>query len=66
MTGARWYTVRELAELLRVKPRTAWLKVRPYRDRCRRGRNGSHPRMVLWIPAEVVRVIEKGRETRRG
>jgi hypothetical protein len=64
MTAARWYTVRELADRLRLKPRTVWLYARPYRDRCRLGRNGSHPRLVLWIPADVARAIEKERETR--
>lgn len=58
----RWLTVRELADRLRLRPRTAWLLVRPYRARCRLGRNGSHPRKVLWIPADVVRTIEKQRQ----
>lgn len=63
---ARWYTVSELADRLRLRPRTAWLLVRPYRDQCRLARNGSHPRRVLWIPSAVVRAIEKQRETHPG
>lgn len=64
--AARWYTVLDLADQLHVKPRTAWGLVKPYRHRCHLGRDGSHPRKVLWIPADVVRSIEKGRETALG
>lgn len=59
----RWVTVHELADRLRLRPHTAWLLVRPYRARCRLGRKGSHPRKVLWIPADVIHAIEKQRQT---
>jgi hypothetical protein len=64
--ATRWYTVPDLAEQLHVRPRTAWGLVRPYRHRCHLGRDGSHPRKVLWIPADVVRSIQKARETALG
>lgn len=61
--AVKWYTVADLAARLHVKPRTAWLAVRPFRRQCHLGRDGPHPRKVLWIPADVVRTIERRRET---
>lgn len=59
--ATRWYTVLDVADQLHVRPRTAWGLVRAYRHRCHLGRDGSHPRKVLWIPVDVVRAIEKQR-----
>ncbi len=54
MTEKVWYTIRELAELLHLQPRTARRLVRSYRSRCHLARNGSHPRLMLWVPVDVV------------
>jgi len=54
VTEKVWYTVRELAELLHVRPLTAWRLVRPYRSRCHLARDGRHPRRSLFVPVEVV------------
>lgn len=62
-TVAKWYTVREMADRLRLRPHTVWLILQSYRDQCRLGRKGSHPRKLLWIPIEVVRAIEKQRKS---
>lgn len=60
-TSTRWVTLQQLAERCHVRPRTAWRLVRPYREACHLGRNGPHPRLVLWIPFEVVLLIEEER-----
>lgn len=50
-----WFTYADLRELLRISnPRTTRRLVRPYRSRCRLARVGSHPRLLLLIPASVV------------
>lgn len=60
--AARWYTVQELADRLHLRPKTVRRILRPYRDRCHLARNGSHPRLVLWVPLAVVLSIEKARK----
>lgn len=57
----RWYTVRQIASLLHLRPLTAWRLVRPHRSKCHLARNGPHPRLVLWVPATVVRALSRER-----
>lgn len=52
-----WYTLAELASELHVGGRTAIRLLAPYRGACHLGRNGRHPRLVLWIPASVVQEL---------
>ena len=61
-TASRWYTVAAVAERLHVRPITAWRRLKPYRLRCHLARNGSHPRRVLWVPADVVRALERAQK----
>lgn len=61
MTEKVWFTVEELAARLHVQRITAWRLLRPYRARCHLGRNGSHPRLVLWVPSAVVNEISAER-----
>lgn len=57
-----WYTIHEVAAVLHVQRMTAWRLLRPHRARCHLARAGSHPRLVLWVPAQVVRQLEADRE----
>ncbi len=62
MTEQRWYTVRQIALELHVRPLTAWRLVRPYRSRCHTARAGRHPRRVLWVPEAVLRLLRESRD----
>ena len=61
MSARAWFTVREVALLLHVGRLTAWRLLRPYRERCHLAREGSHPRLVLWIPGAVVTELRRER-----
>ena len=61
MSARAWFTVREVALLLHVGRLTAWRLLRPYRERCHLAREGSHPRLVLWIPSAVVASLRQER-----
>jgi hypothetical protein len=61
MTEKAWFTLGEVAAALHVARLTAWRQLRPFRARCHLARQGSHPRLCLWVPAEVVRELEGGR-----
>jgi len=56
-----WYTLREIAAVLHLRPRTARRLLAPYRMRCHLAREGSHPRLVLWVPGAVVVELERAR-----
>ena len=56
-----WFTVEDLASRLHLAVETARKLVRPFRARCHLARKGSHPRLVLWIPRDVVLKIERQR-----
>lgn len=55
----RWYLVREIALLLHRSQKTIRRHLKPHRAFCRLGRDGQHPRRVLYVPQEVVDSIEK-------
>lgn len=59
--AAAWFTVGDVALLLHVGRLTAWRILKPYRDRCHLAREGSHPRLVLWIPSAVVQALRQER-----
>lgn len=63
--STRWFTLHAVADRLHVGWLTAWRLVRPHRDKCHLARKGSHPRLVLWVPAEVVAEIERAQERKR-
>jgi lambda family phage portal protein len=52
-----WYTVKELAAFLHRSPKTVRNLLKPYRDQCHLGRDGSHPRKVLWVPQLIARTL---------
>lgn len=54
-----WYTLGEVAAVLHVARMTAWRQLRPFRAQCHLARAGTHPRLVLWVPADVVRQLER-------
>lgn len=56
-----WYTLREVAAVLHLRPRTTRRLLAPYRQRCHLAREGSHPRLVLWIPGAIVLELERAR-----
>lgn len=64
MSAKLWYTVREIALLLHVTRLTAWRLLEPYRARCHLAREGSHPRLVLWVPSAVVSDLRRDRRER--
>ena len=52
-----WYTVKELAGLLHRSPKTIHSLLQPYRSECHLGRQGSHPRKVLWVPQPIAQEL---------
>jgi len=56
-----WFTAAEVAELLHVGARTMRRLIRPHRAQCHLARNGANPRLVLWVPASVVRELRDAR-----
>ena len=56
-----WFTQAELSALLHVGDRTTRRLLKPYRKQCHMARHGSHPRLLLWIPAAVVTEICEAR-----
>lgn len=45
--------------MLRRHPQTVHQLLRPHRAKLRKGRCGSHPRLVLYVPASVVLLLER-------
>jgi hypothetical protein len=66
MSEKPWLTLGEVAARLHVARMTAWRLLRPFRGRCHLARAGSHPRLVLWVPAEVLRELESERPRKAG
>lgn len=61
MNERPWYTLREVAEALHLRPRTTRRLLQPFRQRCHLARAGAHPRLVLWVPAFVVLELQRAR-----
>lgn len=55
----QWYSVRQLANQLNRAPKTIRRLLRPYRPECRLAREGSHPRLHLWVPGHVAKALEE-------
>lgn len=66
LTSKYWWSVDELAERYRLSVPSAHRLVQPHRGKCYIGRRGKHPRRVLWIPVEVVRVLDRERRSAAG
>lgn len=49
-----WYTVDDIASLLHVSRRQVQRLVRPHDARCHLARAGRAPRLLKWVPREVV------------
>lgn len=60
-TAKYWWTLQELSARYHVGLRMVQDLIRPHRGRCHLGRRGKHPRMVLWVPLEVVRALDRER-----
>jgi hypothetical protein len=62
LTTKYWYSVADLAARYHVSEKTVRLHILPpHRGRCHLARRGRHPRLLLWIPAEVVRLLDRER-----
>jgi hypothetical protein len=61
----QWFTIRELAARLHLSTGTTHRLVKPFREHCHLAREGSHPRLVLWIPVAVALAIERQQERHR-
>jgi hypothetical protein len=58
-SGARWYTVREIATETDRACITVRRLLRPYREQCRLTRERPHPRRLLVMPEAVARAIRE-------
>ena len=63
MTPREWYPAPVVAELLHITRRRLSDLLAPHRERCHLARDGRHPRLVLWVPAPVVRQLRKERRS---
>ena len=53
----RWLRVSEISELVHRAPSTVHKLVAPYRQRCLLATHGDHPRLHLYVPVAVARLI---------
>lgn len=73
-TSQYWFCVDDLMALWHLSGKMVHTLLQPHRGRCHLARRGRQPRLVLWVPIEVVRTINNdrkamwekaGRETRQ-
>lgn len=62
-SAPEWYEAPKVADLLHVTRRHLQRLLTPHRDRCHLARDGRHPRLVLWVPALVVRQLREERRS---
>jgi hypothetical protein len=60
-TTKYWWCVDDLAERYHLAPKTIRVLLAPHRGKCHLGRRGRHPRLLLWAPLEVVRILDRDR-----
>jgi hypothetical protein len=56
-----WYLVEELAVRWHLSEKRVRQLLEPHRARCHKARRGRHPRLSIWIPREVVLLMDKER-----
>lgn len=64
-TAQYFFSVSDLAARWHITEKTVREILKPYKGRCHYGRRGSHPRLCLWVPIDVVRVMDSERRKLR-
>lgn len=65
MTAQYWWSVEDLGQRYHISAKRVREILQPFKGRCHKARRGRHPRLCLWVPIEVVRVLDKDRESYR-
>lgn len=61
VTSQYWWSVSDLCTRWHIGAQMVRLLLKPHRGRCHMARRGKHPRHQLWVPVEVVRVLDRER-----
>lgn len=64
-TTQYWWNVDQMAALWHITPKTVRGLLGPHRGKCHLGRRGKNPRLVLWVPLEVVRTMDRERRAQQ-
>lgn len=63
LTTKFWWTTEDLAQRWHVSEKRVRELLAPHRRHCHLARRGRHPRLCLWIPIEIVKVLDRDRNS---
>lgn len=61
-TACYWWTTDRLAARWHISEKRVRELLVPHRGSCHLGRRGRNPRLVLWVPVDVVRRLDQERQ----